>query len=285
MSKKIFATSCMFALLSGAAYSAEVNLKAANFNSQVTTVSSDTKYKPLTVFTSAGKTFIQFPPEVNAANLPIILVDRLPNNPIPTTVFRNGFVVINQEASSIRIFEPKSDKLLYKITFTQQFSYDGIQPSPHVLAREYSGYNWQANLGLSSIDGKAMTNFFFAFALGYDFDLNRNWLLGPQLAYQNNGKYNNNDEYSKSWNINLVMRLQYLFDSGISFIGKAGVAFVSNDTNTKPNVSNGPAPLVGASVGYVFQNNIRLSLDYDQILNLDAVMPISTVSVGLSYNF
>lgn len=286
MYKKILlATSMVLPMVFASAHAAEVNLKGANFNSEIKTVSADPKYKPVTVFSSNGKTFIQFPSNINENNLPLILVDRIPNNPIPKIAFNNGYVVINQPASTIKIYEPQSEKLLYTVSFANQFNYGDITPSPRVLAREYSGLNMQANLGLSAVDGESMTNFFFAFALGYDFDLSRNWLLGPQIAYQNNGKYDDNGKTSKSWNINLAMRLQYLFDSGISLVGKAGVAFVNNSSDLKPNVSNGPAPLLGASVGYVFKNNIRVSLDYDQLIDLNTVMPVSTVSVGLSYNF
>ena len=267
----------------------EVSLPSVNFNFDIKTISSQSTYKPLLAFVDEGKTYIKFPPTVTANNIPTILVDHLENAPAPTISWENGYAVINQPSSEIKIYQPKSKKLLYRLTLSSHFDYSDIAPSPDILPYEYAGFFIGANVGMSNIDNRGASAA-GGLSLGYNWHFVKGFLAGFEVVADYNGKSKKDNIEAKSVDFGLLLRTKYQFESGFNITGKAGIVYVDNsrklangedDVNVKKSIT----PKIGLEAGYLFQNGIGLNIGYGHIFSSSKILSVNSYTVGMSYIF
>ncbi len=275
--------------LTSIAIADEVSLPSTNFNFDIKTISSDSTYKPMLGFVDQNKTYIKFPPTVTGNNMPIILVDQLGYSDAPVISLDQGYVVINQASTHVKIYHPKSKKLIYDLTFPDQFNYSKVEPSPRILAYEFEGFFMGASVGGSNITSKGISAS-GGLRAGYDWHFNKGFLAGFELGFNYDGKVSKDAVDYKSWDINTMLRVKYLFQSGFNLTGKAGVAYVKNSQSTpsgQPSNSIGSsvAPRIGTEVGYLFTNGIGLNLEYDHLFSNSKVLSVNTFQMGVSYTF
>ncbi|WP_162902297.1 outer membrane protein [Facilibium subflavum] len=281
-------TLVLCALSSTMIFADEITLPSTNFNFDIKTVSSAPAYQPLTAFVNDGKTYIKFVPTVSSSNLPIILVDQLPGHPAPQIAYQDGYVVIDQPSSTIKIYHPKTKALIYQLQLSNHFDYNKVPPSPHLLPYEYAGFFVGANVGAANIDSKGYAAAFGG-NIGYDWHFYKGFLAGFEFGGNYDGKQTKDQVTVKSWNINLMLRARYLFESGFNFVGKLGGAYVRNSATQNGTdvggIGNGVAARAGASAGYLFTNGIGLNLEYDHVFSTSKVNSVNTVTMGISYTF
>ncbi|WP_116963248.1 outer membrane protein [Fastidiosibacter lacustris] len=289
MWKKTVILSTFVVMSAAVVFAGEVSLPSAKFNFQVNTISSDSTYKPFLAFVDNEKTYIRFPPTVTNDNMPIILVDQLGDANTPIILWQQGYVVINQPSSHIKIYNPKTKKLIYDLTFPEQFNYAVVPPSPRILPYEYAGFFVGATVGASNIDGKGISAA-GGMKAGYDWHFLKGFLAGFEFGFNYDGKVSKDSVNYKSWNINTMLRAKYLFQSGFSVTGKAGIAYVKNSQSTPAgaasnSIRNTVAPRFGAEVGYLFTNGIGLNLEYDHLFSSSKVLSLNSFRFGVSYIF
>lgn len=127
-------------------------------------------------------------------------------------------------------------------------------------------------------------NFAYGLNVGYDFALNDNWLLGPEVGYYNlgysqyrgyqNGVFSDNTKVRSSA-VNALARLTYMTNDGFNVFAKAGAAYVMQKTNSVVGYLSTPAssshtqnavkPEGDLGLGYQFANGLGLSADYQHI--------------------
>ncbi len=289
MWKKSIVTSLLVTSCLGAALADDVSLPSTNFNFDVKTVSSDSTYKPMLGFVDQGKTYIKFPPTVTNHNMPLILVDQLGDGDAPIISWDQGYVVINQPSTHVKIYNPRTKKLIYDLTFPDQFNYSKVPPSPRILPYEFAGFFMGATVGMSNIGSKG-NSASGGLKAGYDWHFTKGFLAGFELGFNYDGKVSKDSVDYKSWNINAMLRAKYLFQSGFNVTGKAGVAYVRNSQSTPTGqatngIGNSIAPRIGAEAGYLFTNGIGLNLEYDHLFSNSKVLSVNTLQVGISYIF
>ncbi|MFZ9035884.1 MAG: outer membrane beta-barrel protein [Francisellaceae bacterium] len=262
----------------------DMSLAGTAFNFNVKSHTDSAIYKPLAAFVSNGKTYIKFSPEVTKNNMPLILVNRHSGNPIPEISWQSDFMVIDQPTTQIEIMDPKTQSRLFSLKLSQDFDYASVPPSPYILPSEYAGSFVSFGLGAATIDNKGF-GFAGQLALGMDKQISGGLLGGFELGYEYDAKHTSDSVEVKSWNINLMARAQYLFQSGWNVIGKIGGAYVNNSDSGNDSIGNSVAPRVGLAGGYVFANNLALQLEYDYLISTSKVNSVSTISIGMTYHF
>ncbi|WP_018298978.1 outer membrane beta-barrel protein [Fangia hongkongensis] len=263
-----------------------ISLPSTNFNFDIQTVSAQSTYQPSIAFVNDGKTYIKFPPTVTKDNLPIILVDQLPNHSAPIISYQGSYVVVNQPATQVKIFNPKTRKLLYQLRLQNHFNYGDVKPSPYILPYEFQGLFMGINLGMATIDSKGYKPA-AGMKLGYDWSLSKKYgfMAGFELGANYDGQKTTDSQTVKSWNMNLMFRAKYQFQSGFNLVAKAGPAYVWNSDQANDSIDNSIAARAGVQAGYLFANGIGLSLEYDHLFSNSKVNSVNSFSGGVSYIF
>lgn len=118
----------------------------------------------------------------------------------------------------------------------------------------------------------------------YEYIIDNNWFLGPEIGVHDNGysEYKidsatfNDTIHVRSQDIDLLARLSYHSDGGFNMFARGGMAYVMQDVDTVPaygsTVSSNKthikryAPEVGFGIGYDFENDMGISVDYRHIV-------------------
>ena len=282
---KTFLRVAFFCLVSTIRLSAsEISLPTADFSFDITVVSEDSRYQPVMAFVSDGKTYIKFTSLDISSHLPKILVDHIPGHDFPEIHDQAGYVVINQPAKEIRIYDPKTEVLLYQMQRVKKFNYDVVPPPP-MLADEYAGYFAGVTLAAASINNSKYVPA-FSFQVGYDWSFYQGLLVGLELGIDYNGKSTKDNITVKSYDIAARLRAEYLFESGFDVVARGGFAYVKNSqTGNTNSIGNGFAPTIGIGVGYLFKNRLGLQLKYDRLISNSKVNPVNIIGIGAYYRF
>ena len=281
--KKII--SALFLSLS-LSYADNISLPSTDFNFVIKPISSQSAYKPLIAFVSDGKTYIKFPPTVTKNHLPVILVDALAGYADPVIRYQSGYVVINQPSTRVEIFNPKTHTLLYQLTLEHRFNYADIPPSPRILPYEFAGFFTGLTVGAANIDSKGYAPAAGA-ALGYDWSLSHRYgfMAGFELGANYDGKHTGDSATVRSWDLNLMVRAKYLFESGIDIVAKVGPAYVWNRDDSNADIDNALSARAGIGLGYLFTNGLGLNLEYNHLFSTAKVHAVNGIFGGISYIF
>ena len=284
MYKKHVIAYCLCLLSSMSLSASEISLPTADFNFDITDIAQDSRYQPLIAFVSDGKTYIKFVSPDVQSNLPKILVNHIPDHDAPQINYEAGYVVINQPATEVRIYNPETEDLLYQMKLAKKFNYDAVPAAP-ILADEYAGYFAGASIAAATINNSGYAPA-FSFQVGHDWSVYKGVLAGLELGIDYNGKSTKNNITVKSYDINARLRAEYLFESGFNIAARAGFAYVKNSQTGNTNtIANGVAPSMGLGVGYLFKNRLAIQAKYDRLISTSKVNSVNVFGAGIYYRF
>lgn len=126
--------------------------------------------------------------------------------------------------------------------------------------------------------------FAFGGQFTYEYFLNNHWFLGPEFGIHDNGysEYKINTATVsdtiriRSQDIDLLARLSYHSAGGFNMFARGGIAYVMQDMDAVPEYggtvasrksrSKKYAPEVGVGIGYDFDTDMGVSIDYRHIM-------------------
>jgi hypothetical protein len=263
-----------------------VNITRFDFNYNIKVINSEPEYRPKQVFSNQKFTYLKYPNIQNAKNVPKIFLSQKQGNS-KQWYWDPPFVVIKAKVNQIRIAAPGTMRPLYDITHvSDQKINTKVIPAPHIKASRLQGFFIEANAGTGMLDSNGIT-FSGGGMLGYDYALNDFWLIGIAFAYQYNGQTeitkNGTEQDVQSMDFDILPKLTILFANGLKLYGQAGLAYISEQSDSDNN--NKIAAKFGGGIGYQWNNDFGTTFKFYHVFGKDNIASASAINIGLSYHF
>ncbi|MCF6775762.1 TrbG/VirB9 family P-type conjugative transfer protein [Thiotrichales bacterium 19X7-9] len=244
---------------------------------------------PLSVFNDGKETYIEFPPKVNARNMPQIYVKPLNNNQgIPTWYWHHNYLVINQNVSSIKLVESGNTVVVTNTKNPHQY----IAPPPKYLAKYYQGPIIYLFAGIGQNDSATFSSFSSKLAFEYNWALSRHWLFGLGLGgyfIPSTGATSSEHKSLQKYGADLYAKGSYLFFNGIYLSATTGLGYSKDewtDKSTDEKTSkSGLQPELGLAMGYLITPKFSVDLSTNYMFKAGGLFSNISLQIGVGYHF
>ncbi|MCF6766272.1 TrbG/VirB9 family P-type conjugative transfer protein [Thiotrichales bacterium 19S3-7] len=267
-----------------------VALDEMNFNYQVDPQKgTKPSWYPLSVFSDGNKTYIEFPKNVNARNMPEIYVKPVSETEgVPIWRWNKSYLIINQDVKGVKLVKG-SDVVMIKNT---QNPYQYIAPPPKYLAKYYQGPIIYLFAGIAQNDSASFSSFSTKLSFEYNWALSRHWLLGLGLGgyyMPSTGATSSDHKSLQKYGADVYAKGSYLFFNGLYLSATTGVGYSRDewtDKSTDEETSkSGLQPEVGLGMGYLITQKFSLDLNANYMFKGGGLFSNISVLIGMGYHF
>ncbi len=292
-SKKILATAFIgLSICASSAFAVATNVQSLDFNYKISG-KGNPSWKPIEVFTTNGRTYIKYADVTGAHDLPDLYL-KSKGSSTPQWKWEAPYVVVNEAIDSAQIVNPHTGKVVYTIA-PKENALPYIAPAPSISSKKLAGVFVEFDLGVGGVNNQRFKNPVFSGSIGYDADVSSHVLLGLGIGGTYNGKSNQESPTNKtkirSFDIELMGRATYLFYSGFTIFGKAGLAYTIDKLIDTPAGFTGAkqqkkiVPKMALGVGYQTTMGLGFNFQLSRLFDSNTTANASALTVGMGYHF